>query len=111
MKIYSDVLLLPDLILTVSQVPGLYIEEINRIEKPKVRSKGWTLRTASTTGTRWRNNGVRGADGLKAGTRDDHGNWFRLLYAIDPNAHICQYKNEADFHEKTFGRYRSTIAD
>ena len=106
MKIYSDVLSLADILKSTEQVDGLYIDEIKKIEKPKLRERGWILRTASTTGNRWRNNGKRGADGLRAATRDDHGYWFAHLYAMDPNAKICEYNNAREFHMKTEDRYQ-----
>ena len=105
MKIYSDTLTAHDLYSTLPA--GMFIDDIDQIGRPQLRRKGWKLQTAGN-GPRYKNNGRYGGAGVHAATYDDHGRWFARLYAIDPNALICYYKNAADFHHKTSGKYNGS---
>jgi hypothetical protein len=105
MKIYSNTLTQGDLYNIARQVPGLYLDGAFPIKSPKVRSKGWTVRTVGTT-NRWKNSGTYGAESTYSASYDQHGQWFALLYAIDPDARIVFYENAADFHKKTNNKYQ-----
>lgn len=108
MKIYSDAITADVIRSTTREVPGLYIDELSAIPGARVRKYGYVVRTGGNT-NRLRNSGVYGADhSTNAASWDQHGQWFALLYAIDPNARIAIYDGANDFHERTKGKYRKS---
>jgi len=108
MRIYSDTLTVDDLRETAQQVPGLYIDELSAIVRPRVRAHGWTVQTSGNT-NRYRNSGVYGADtSTRAASWDQHGQWFNLICERDPNARVGFYDNARDFHDRTKRKYATT---
>jgi hypothetical protein len=83
----------------------MYIHQIENICRPKVRARGWKLNTAGSTNHHV-NSGIYGAGGVNSASWDQHGQWFAMLYAIDPRARIAIYESADDFHAKTKGKYR-----
>lgn len=109
MRIYSDQLGTGDLYATMQEIRGMYIQAIQRIRRPKVRSRGWEVVTASYTSNRWKNSGRYGASGVNAASRDDHGRWFAMLFGMDPKARICEYTSAEDFHARTDNKYAALV--
>lgn len=105
MRIYSDKLTTTDLRDTARKIRGLFIDHIEIIRSPRVRKCGYVVITSGES-NHWKNSGTYGAATVKAATWDQHGEWFALLYAIDPDARIVNYESARDFHDRTQGKYR-----
>ena len=108
MKIYSDVLTRADLFRTTAEHGNIWIDEIQEIKKPRVRKRGWEVKTCGST-NRKTNTGKHGAGDVTAATWDQHGEWFALLYVLDPDARIAIYKDARDFHMRTQDKYALTV--
>jgi len=88
MKIYSDILTRSDLLKTARQVRGgLFVDSVEAIAKPRVRKHGWVVKTSGAT-NHWKNSGTSGPSHKHAASFDQHGEWFALLYQLDPCAQI-----------------------
>lgn len=102
MKLYSDHLELDDLHACLPC--GCELEAL-RIARPRVRTRGWTVRLTAVSGARWTNTGTHGAGYDKAATWDQYGEWMAGLFDIDPHARIAFYDGRADFHRQTRDQY------
>lgn len=109
MKVYSDSLERGDLWEALPEV-SLYLEAVT-IKRPRTRSRGWTVRLEALRNSgHYRNSGQYGAEGTRAATWDEHGEWMARLFEKDPNAKITYYDGAEDFHAQTAGKYRRVEA-
>lgn len=106
MKIYADKIERRDLFATLPRGVSLDCQDIAR---PRVRSRGWTVRLERPGGSRWRNSGQYGAESVRAASWDDHGEWFAKLFEIDSNARIGCYDDAEHFHRATDNRYNQIV--
>ena len=114
MKVYSDKLVSADL----WPLPaGVHFEVLQEIARPKVRTRGWTIRlgryTPSAEGAYRLNPGTggRGIDhSVYAAGYRAHGEWMARLFEIDPDARIAGYEGVADFHAQTRGEFAGVAA-
>jgi hypothetical protein len=103
LKIYADKIERRDLFATLPMGVSLDCESIGR---PRVRSRGWTVRLERPGSTHWRNSGQYGAENVRAASWDDHGVWLSRLFDIDPAARLGPYDGREKFHLETKGAYR-----
>lgn len=108
MKLYSDTLTELAITHVVRDVEDVYVDRLDPLQRPRVRSRGWDFRLASMTSNRYRNSGQYGASTWDSSpaTWDQHGEVFARLFEIDPNARIGDYNGRDEFHRVTDGKYR-----
>lgn len=118
MRIHSNILNGGDFAAAVraAGLAGVVVREFS-IHSSTKRVRGFEVRLAAEPGRdyngkarRPRMNAPYGSDcsaPIKAATYDEHGQWIKELFKIDPEAIIGPYDGAHDFHEKTRYAYNT----
>ncbi len=97
MKLYSDTLTNED-IRAAARIAGVYVWDIERIRRARVRANGWNLYLSGSSPYRSQ------ATGERAATWDEHGEFMAALYKRDPQLRIAFYRDLAHFLSDTRSR-------
>lgn len=108
MKVYSDILTYADFVAALPQ--GVRIHDVDSINNPRIRSRGWNIQLRDYSNNRHTNTGTHGAGEIGAASWDQWGEWMSELFERDPNARLGYDNSAADFHLRTHDKYRKVEA-